>query len=565
MIGDDKREALFGEAGYVIEVKGNPFVDLREQEVADYLGKRMVGMVFRPFSAQVRNNPLYEPFEVVRISDSKGNVYHSILNSVSYKIGGYTQISCQAEEPARNGSFYSSPAAEAVVEARKNTEKQLTAYDKVVQSMNQLAANAMGLYRESERQPDGSYIYYQSNKPITVDGDGVCIFADGAVVYKSAAEGFFVSTNGGKSFESGFDAQGNAVVNVLSAIGITFDWAKGGAISLGGTDNRNGRLLIFDKDNNQVGQIDNAGLAFYSATTKTQFILSPIFGLIQRDADGNEFNGFIYDEIISVNKAAGTDLEYLYNAVCRNYCDVTLNDTITITDNATIGLKTTYRRYKYTANRHDIYWKGVITHKNNDVEGYLDIELPEKFHGKDWLVLLVFDGWNNNIADFQYSRIEKYGTNVPDVYDGQQWVDTYYRYYESTMYPASGDDLRLGEKILHSIDYTNAQETFLDSYGDRTSKGDIVQNARTKVASHMTPKSAENIMSPDYGATVNKDISKGVASLFSSALENNSLSSPSLRYEVLDREKTTLRIYCNAYMDDYNISQMAKIRVIVSA
>lgn len=257
VVGDDKREALFGEAGYLIEVKNNPFVNLREQEVADYLGKRMVGMVFRPFSAQVRNNPLYEPFEVIRISDSKGNVYNSIINSVSYRIGGYTQISCLAEVPARNGSFYSSPAAEAVVEARKNAEKQLTAYDKAVQNMNQLAANAMGLYRELERQPNGSYIYYQSNKPITVDNDGVCSFVDGAVVYKSAAEGFFVSTDGGKSFSSGFDAQGNAVVNVLSAIGLTFDWAKGGTISLGGFDNKNGVIKVYDSSGNQTGLWDD--------------------------------------------------------------------------------------------------------------------------------------------------------------------------------------------------------------------------------------------------------------------------------------------------------------------
>lgn len=265
VVGEDEKTAVSGEEGYLIEVMGNPFVNGREQEVAAYLGARMTGMVFRPFSAQIRSNPLYEPFEVVRISDSKGNVYHSIINAVSYRIGGYTQISCQAEEPARNGSFYSSPAAQAVVEARKNTEKQLTVYDKAVQNMNQLAANAMGLYRESEKQDDGSYIYYQSNKPITVDGDGKCHFVNGAVVYKSAAEGFFVSTDGGKSYTSGFDARGNAVVNVLSAIGITFDWARGGTISLGGFDNKNGVIKVYDSEGNQTGLWDDK--QFYIKST----------------------------------------------------------------------------------------------------------------------------------------------------------------------------------------------------------------------------------------------------------------------------------------------------------
>lgn len=226
VVGDDEKTALFGEEGYLIELSGNPFVNGKEEQIATYLGTRMIGMVFRPFSAEILGNPLYEPFEVVRVSDKKGNAYLSIINSVSYKIGGYTQVACEAEDPVRNGSSYASPSAQAVVEARRNVDKQISSYDKAVQNMNQLAANAMGLYRESEAQPDGSYIYYQSNKPITVDEDGKCHFEDDSVVYKNGAEGFFVSEDGGKSFTSGFDAQGNAVVNVLSAIGINADWVN---------------------------------------------------------------------------------------------------------------------------------------------------------------------------------------------------------------------------------------------------------------------------------------------------------------------------------------------------
>jgi len=70
---------LFGEEGYAIVVKGNPFVDGKESEVAAYLGGRMVGITFRPFSAQILGNPLYEPFEVVMVSDRNGNVYNTIV------------------------------------------------------------------------------------------------------------------------------------------------------------------------------------------------------------------------------------------------------------------------------------------------------------------------------------------------------------------------------------------------------------------------------------------------------------------------------------------------------
>lgn len=254
--GQEEVAALFGEEGYLIEVKENPFSNGNEQAVANYLGARMVGMVFRPFSAEVLNNPLYEPFDVVRVSDVKGNVYYSLLNSISYKIGAYTTVACEAEDPVRNGSEYVSAAAQAVVEARRNTEKQLTTYDKAVQNMNQLTANAMGLFTASEKTSDGGSIFYQSTKPITKDSNGKCHFEAGSTVYKKQGEGFFVSRDGGKTYSSGFDADGNAVLNVLYAIGIVCDWIRGGTLTLGGKGNSRGLMEVYDESGNLCGTID---------------------------------------------------------------------------------------------------------------------------------------------------------------------------------------------------------------------------------------------------------------------------------------------------------------------
>lgn len=218
VIGKDDVTALFGEEGYAIVVKGNPFVDGKESEVAAYLGGRMVGIVFRPFSAQILGNPLYEPFEVVMVSDRNGNVYNSIVNSISYKIGAYTTVSCQAEDPVRNGSEYISPAVQAAVaEARKNAEKQISTYDKAVQQMNQLAMNSMGFHTTVEDMADGSRIVYLHDK---------LTLSDSKTIYKQTIDGFFISTDGGQSYTAGFDKNGNVVVNVLNAIGIQADWIK---------------------------------------------------------------------------------------------------------------------------------------------------------------------------------------------------------------------------------------------------------------------------------------------------------------------------------------------------
>lgn len=251
---------LVGEESYCVTIQENSLALGKENEVAQYLGNKLIGLQFRPLTCEIPNNPLYEPFDSCHVYDRKGNSYFALINSVSYSINGFTTIACKAEDPIRNESSYTSESAKAIVKAKRETSNILTTYDKAVQNMNMLAANAMGLYRESEIQSDNSSIYYQSNRPITKGEDGKCEFVEDSVVYKMTSDGFFVSEDGGITYTSGFDANGNAVVNVLSAIGITFDWAKGGTITLGGDNNTNGSMNVLDAEGNVIGKFNKDGL-----------------------------------------------------------------------------------------------------------------------------------------------------------------------------------------------------------------------------------------------------------------------------------------------------------------
>lgn len=248
---EEENTAIVGEPRYMIKLENNPFVTGKEQQVASYLGSRMIGLVFRAFSASVLNNPLYEPFEVARVYDRKGNMYLTIINSVSYTVGGYTQIACEAEDPVRNGSSFYSPSAAAVVEARRNTKKQITEYDKAVQNMNQIAMNAMGFHTTYEEREDGSRITYLHDKPN---------LSDSKIIYKQTIDGFFLSQDGGKSYTAGFDSNGNAVLNILYAIGIVADWIHSGTLTLGGNGNTNGVLVVLDASGKQVGRWDKDGI-----------------------------------------------------------------------------------------------------------------------------------------------------------------------------------------------------------------------------------------------------------------------------------------------------------------
>jgi len=273
---EEDSTATAGESGYMIKVEQNPFVNGKEQEVAAYLGARMIGLVFRAFSADVLNNPLYEPFDVARVYDRKGNMYLTIINSVSYTVGGYTQIACEAEDPVRNGSSFYSASAAAVVEARRNTKKQITEYDKAVQNMNQIAINTLGYHPTYEDLPDGSRITYIHDKPR---------LEDSKTIYKIGIDGFFVSQDGGKSYTAGFDKNGNAVVNILYAIGIVADWIRSGRFVC---QKGNTTTFLADVDTGQV--IINADSIAISGTSVQNIASSAASSAVNGQTQQSVFN-----------------------------------------------------------------------------------------------------------------------------------------------------------------------------------------------------------------------------------------------------------------------------------
>lgn len=219
-VGDN--EYSFGTDDYSIKISNNPFItDDNAESIVQYLGNKIVGMRFRPFSVSCLSDPTIQPGDCVYITDIKQNTYQSYITRSVYNPDTYNEVSCIAETPARNkANIYSQQTAE-TVKNRTYYKTDLSNYNKTVQQMSQLAANTMGFYYTEQEQEDGSIISYQHDKPN---------LSDSKVIYKRGIDGFFVSTDGGQTYVSGFDSSGNAVLNILSAIGVVADWIKAGTI-----------------------------------------------------------------------------------------------------------------------------------------------------------------------------------------------------------------------------------------------------------------------------------------------------------------------------------------------
>lgn len=217
----DDTAYLFGSEGYVIKIE-NQLITEKPQEAVELIGSKIIGLKFRPFTMDHAAYPLAEFGDLCYIADRKGNVYQSVVTDVNFTFFGYTTISCAADDPLRNSSKYYSSSTEAILKGRRNTKKQLGAYDLAVQQLTNLITNSFGVFKTEEPLEDGSVIYYLHNKPE---------LSSSSTIWKMTSDTFSVSTDGGKTWNAGMDSEGNAVVNVLNAIGINADWMITGRIS----------------------------------------------------------------------------------------------------------------------------------------------------------------------------------------------------------------------------------------------------------------------------------------------------------------------------------------------
>lgn len=244
---DKKQTVTVGSPGYVLAVSGNKLIQKGTAEtVAQYLSGKLIGLKFRPMSTQVLGDPTVEAGDLAYVTDRRQNTYNCLITNLTFNLGGFMSVSCDAETPGKNSSKQYSELTQAIVEIRKEAQKQAT-------SLATVMAQSFGVFKTEEAQEDGSIIYYMHDKPT---------LAESKCIWKFAADAFAVSTDGGQTWNAGLDASGNATVNILSAIGINCDWIHAGTLTLGGNNNQNGKLVMQDAAGDEQGRWNNGG--FYT-------------------------------------------------------------------------------------------------------------------------------------------------------------------------------------------------------------------------------------------------------------------------------------------------------------
>lgn len=294
---------LAGKEGYVVSISDNPFIPAdKAQAVANYIFKKIGGMRFRPLDATLLSNPLIESGDVALVTDRKQNTYSCFISNRTFTIGSGTKISCDAENASRNSADKFSNETKAIVQARKVAQTQLSVYDKQMQLLTQLMSQSLGLFKTEQVQEDGSIIYIMHNKADLNSSN---------IQWKMTANGMAVSSDYGKTWNAGVDKDGNAVFNIMSAIGINFDWAHGGTLTLGGENNVDGKQYVKDSKGNILITLDNRGITLASGVKISWNNISNQPSIPSKTSDlTNDSNYATTDQIPTDNKQLANGAGY---------------------------------------------------------------------------------------------------------------------------------------------------------------------------------------------------------------------------------------------------------------
>ena len=237
---EDETEYMSGQDGYVITID-NQLLSGNAQAGVEAIGNQLIGLRMRPFSCDGIANGYATFGDPVEFIDTKNRVFKSFVTDIEFVFGGSTSWSCSAKSAEEDVSEFIGGQQAAVEQSKKDIEKKLSAYDVKLKQMNELAANTLGFFYTEKVQEDGSVITYRHDKPT---------LADSKVIYKTSADGFFLSVDGGQTWKAGFDSNGDAVLNILYAIGIQSEWINTRGFTA--KDNNGNTTLKIDADTGAV-------------------------------------------------------------------------------------------------------------------------------------------------------------------------------------------------------------------------------------------------------------------------------------------------------------------------
>lgn len=275
-----------GSEGYMLTVS-NPLVSGNEETLVSWIHEKISGVPFRRFTGDYITYPLAEFMDLAKITDWRGNSYHTFVTDVNFVFFGITTLKNSAESGMRNASKYGSEDTQTNVHLQELIEQERTDRQEAIKNLGDSLNAGGGLYATYEKQPDGSTITYLHDKPT---------LKESKTVIKITAEAIGVSNDGGKNYLYGFVLDGDIIARILYAHGIDADYINTGAIIVRDAETKE---IIFSVDMD-AGRVVISGDIIQIGNKKLDVILNDLDERIKKAGNivmqlDNEYQGIPAD------------------------------------------------------------------------------------------------------------------------------------------------------------------------------------------------------------------------------------------------------------------------------
>lgn len=238
---------VYGSADYVFDFTDNLLIagNAARNQALTVVQSKIIPTTYRPYSAEILPAPWLFPGDAVTYlpvdkDDIAANRVFSVVTNMAYTLNGSTTIAGQGET-AQSNSYASTSgltAAQAqilqrvtdrVTQERTNREQAILQLNEQIKGVkagkDDLLIAGLGLYTTEETLSDGSTVYYYHDKQ-TLD--------DSSIIYTFQSGGFAYTTNwngGNPTWTSGFDRNGNLIMNTISTYKLEADDIQAGSIT----------------------------------------------------------------------------------------------------------------------------------------------------------------------------------------------------------------------------------------------------------------------------------------------------------------------------------------------
>ena len=273
--------------GFIVEVSDNEFITTNNvQTILTHLGTLLYGMTFRKLNVTQLSDPSIEAGDIGLVIDRKQHAFAIIVTRCTFKIGARQTIVCGSESALNNSSTRFSQATKTFLETKAMMNVERNERILALQQLSNALNSKAGLYTTVEPTASGA-IFYMHDLPN---------LSESKVVWKMTDEAWGVTTNYNGAhpeqtvWNAGMTVDGNTIVRLLSAVGISADWINAGKIEI--KDDNDNVIFLADINNKivRIGALEQAistaNAALSAVEDKLSIVLTDDYKTIVTNADG---------------------------------------------------------------------------------------------------------------------------------------------------------------------------------------------------------------------------------------------------------------------------------------